>query len=271
MKSGRPSSGRAVAQRGAQCATATSGSRCATVRVDTSAILTDRRDRIDTMDQDALPLSAAEARALGCLIEKQATTPDVYPLTVNAAHAAANQKTARDPVMSLDPGTVHHALRQLEAKRLARQVFSSRAERYEHCADTGFGVPRAQLTLLGLLLLRGPQTVGELQMRSERLHAFADAEDVRHHLDRLVQRDPALVVLLPRASGQREDRYMHLLCGEVDIPAASASVENHAAAEHAAPGLAARVAALEAEVSELKRQMATLVVESSTDGGASGD
>ena len=133
-------------------------------------------------------LSAAEARALGCLIEKEATTPDAYPLTANAAHVAANQKTAREPVMTLDPGEVHHALRELETKRLAKQVFSSRAERYEHRTGAFFSLPQPQVALLGLLLLRGAQTVHELFARSERLAKFADADDVRHHLERLVQR-----------------------------------------------------------------------------------
>ena len=106
-------------------------------------------------------LGVAEARVLGCLIEKEATTPDAYPLTVNAAHVAANQKTAREPVMALDPGEVHHALRQLEATKLARQVFSSRAERYEHRTGACFSLPQPQVALLGLLLLRGAQTVHE--------------------------------------------------------------------------------------------------------------
>jgi uncharacterized protein YceH (UPF0502 family) len=113
-------------------------------------------------DETAVPLlSAAEARVLGCLIEKEATTPDAYPLTVNAAHVAANQKTEREPVMTLDPGEVHHALRALETKRLAKQVFSSRAERYEHRTGAFFSLPQPQVALLGLLLLRGAQTVHE--------------------------------------------------------------------------------------------------------------
>ena len=108
-------------------------------------------------DSPELPLlTAAEARVLGCLVEKEATTPDAYPLTVNAAHVAANQKTARDPVMNLNPGDVHHALRQLDTRQLAKQVFSSRAERYEHRAGAYFSLPQAQVALLGLLLLRGP-------------------------------------------------------------------------------------------------------------------
>lgn len=215
------------------------------------------------MEADAtiLPLTAAEARVLGCLIEKQAITPDVYPLTVNAAQAAANQKTAREPVLSLDPGAVHHALRELERKGLAKQVFSSRAERYEHRAEACFSLPKPQVALLGLLLLRGAQTLHELLARSERLHAFADAEDVRHHLERLAQHAPALAVLLPRAAGQREDRYAHLLCGAVDMQAEAASASATGARSPAASGLVDRVEALEADLAMLREQLARLLAE----------
>ena len=211
------------------------------------------------MNDTALPvLNAAEARALGCLIEKEATTPDTYPLTVNAALAAANQKTAREPVLALNEGEVHHALRQLEAKGLARQQFSSRAERYEHRVGALFGLPQQQVALLGLLLLRGAQTAFELLARSERLCRFADIEDLRHHLDRLMQRQPALVVQVPRGPGQREDRYLHLLCGEVDATAFVARDPVRASAEQAGTGLEARVAALESEVAELRQALAAL-------------
>jgi len=206
---------------------------------------------------DSLPLlTAAEARVLGCLIEKEATTPDVYPLTIAAAQGAANQKTAREPVMALETGAVNHALRQLEEKGLARKVFSSRADRYEHRTAAHFGLPPQQVVLLGLLLLRGPQTAGELLSRSERLHAFADTDEVRHQLDRLALRQ--LVVQVPRGPGQREDRFAHLLCGPVDMDAITARDAN-AGGEAPAPGLAARVSALEAEVAELREQVERLL------------
>ena len=208
-------------------------------------------------DHPAVPLlSAAEARALGCLIEKQATTPEAYPLTVNAAHVAANQKTARDPVLTLDPGGVHHALRQLEAMGLAKQVFSSRAERYEHRTAALLSVPQPQVVLLGLLLLRGAQTANELLARSERLAKFTDADDVRHHLERLIQRQPALVVQVPRGPGQREDRYLHLLCGPVDVAAIAARMTQRAEPDPSA--LEARVAALESEMAALREAIAAL-------------
>ncbi len=203
-------------------------------------------------------LDAAQARLLGCLVEKEATTPDVYPLTVNAAQSAANQKTARDPLMNIDAGTVQHGLRQLEAMGLARQHFSSRADRYEHRLQAALDLTRQQTVLLALLLLRGPQTLAELVTRAERLHRFADSDEARHAMDRLLQRE--LAVLLPRAPGQREDRFMHLLCGEVDGAALAA---RHAAqTERAAvPGdsqLHERVAQLEAAVAELRAELAAL-------------
>jgi uncharacterized protein len=200
-------------------------------------------------------LDAAQARVLGCLVEKEATTPDAYPLTVNAAQVASNQKTAREPVLALETGEVHRALRQLEGLGLARQQFSSRAERYEHRLETALGLTRQQVVLVGLLLLRGPQTVSELFSRSERLLRFQDADELRHHLDRLAQRD--LVVVLPRASGQREDRYMHLLCGPVDLSALSVSSTGSARSE-ATEGLEARVQALEEQVAALQEQLARL-------------
>lgn len=210
-------------------------------------------------DSPDLPLlTATEARVLGCLIEKEATTPDAYPLTVNAAQVAANQKTARDPVLTLDPGDVHHALRRLDAMKLARQVFSSRAERYEHRTGSYLDVPQAQVALMGLLLLRGPQTVAELYTRCERLAKFADADDVRHHLERLARRQPALVVQLPRGPGQREDRYMHLLCGPVDVVALNERLASQRSDSAEPSALEARVAALESEIAALRDEVAAL-------------
>ena len=200
-------------------------------------------------------LDATEARVLGCLIEKAATTPETYPLTVNAAQAAANQKTAREPLMALDPGAVHHALRSLERQGLAKQTFSARAERYEHRAGEALGITRPQQALLALLLLRGAQTVSELFARSERLSRFDDADGVRHQLERLAQR--GLVLRVPRGPGQREDRYVHLLCGPVDVGALPAATPD-AGAERGDAGLAARVDALEAELAALRERLATL-------------
>lgn len=196
-------------------------------------------------------LSATEARILGSLIEKEATTPEQYPLTQNAVQVACNQKTSREPIMALEPGEVGHALRQMENRRLVRAIHAPRAQRYEHLAAQAYGLTRQQQAIVALLLLRGPQTQAELLARSERLATFRDAEDLAHCLDRLVQRSPALLVRLPRAPGQREERWMHLLCGPVDVEALAAQ---HRASTPAREdeGLAARVAELEARVAALE-------------------
>ncbi|MEA9787591.1 DUF480 domain-containing protein [Xanthomonas campestris pv. raphani] len=204
-------------------------------------------------------LDTAQARVLGCLIEKEATTPDAYPLTVNAAQVAANQKTAREPVLTLQTGVVHHALRQLETLGLVRQQFSSRAERYEHRLGSALDLTRQQVAVIGLLLLRGPQTLGELFARSERLARFNDGDDVRHHLERLIQR--GLAVQLPRASGQREDRYAHLLSGELDLEALQAAAARAAPSARSGADsseLEARVLSLETTVAELQDALSAL-------------
>ena len=167
----------------------------------------------------AVLLDPVEARVLGCLVEKAATTPEVYPLTLNAVVAACNQKSNRDPVLELEPGAVGHALRQLEGKRLVAGSMSARASRYEHRLDQALNLTPRQRALLALMFLRGPQTAPELLARSDRLAEFASLDDVRSTLERLAQREPALAVRIPRSGGQREDRYMHLLCGEVDVTA----------------------------------------------------
>ena len=198
-----------------------------------------------------LTLTETEARVLGCLVEKEATTPDVYPMTVNALVVAANQKTSRDPVMNLSPGDVGHALRQLDRRGLVKQIFASRADRYEHRFAQKYGVTAQQQVLLALLLLRGLQTVPELLNRSERLVKFADADDLRHALDRLAERQPALVVRVPRGPGQREDRWAQQLTGPVDLDALPQPTSRERDSSGGS-GLLARVEALEARVAELE-------------------
>ena len=197
------------------------------------------------------PLTATEARILGCLVEKEATTPEQYPLTENAIVVAGNQKTAREPVMELTPGEVGHALRQLEPRGLVRSVHGSRAQRYEHRFDKAFGVTAQQQALLAVLLLRGPQTLAELQTRTERLAKFNDADDARHALERLIERE--LVLRLPKAAGQREERWMHLLCGPVDVSALAAAAPERSAGRES---LEARLEALEVRVAGLEARLA---------------
>ncbi len=187
---------------------------------------------------------------MGALIEKEATTPEAYPLTANAIVLACNQKNNREPVMELEPGEVGHALRELEQRGLIRSVHGARAQRYEHRFAPKFSVTVKQQAVLSIMMLRGPQTVPELFNRCERLSAFADIEEVRLTLDRLMQRTPTLVVKLGRAPGQREDRYMHLLCGAVDESAFPIAARTVHAAERI--GLEARVEALESAMHELR-------------------
>lgn len=198
-------------------------------------------------------LSPIEQRLLGCLIEKEATTPEAYPLTVNALVLAANQKTNREPVMELEPGAVGHAIRQMEARGLVAVVDGARAVRYTHRTAQAYSVTARQQAVLAVLLLRGAQTAGELLLRTERLARFADLDELRHTLERLEQHAPPLVVNIGRGPGQREDRYMHLLGGPVDVE--SFATRAHAATATTDAGLEERVAQLETEVAALKEAL----------------
>jgi len=194
-------------------------------------------------------LNAIEARVLGSLIEKKELTPDVYPLTLNAAQSATNQKTAREPVMALEPSDIHRAFSSLQEKGLVRQVSGSRVERYEHELSQRFSLTRGQTALIGLMLLRGPQTAHELLARSERMARYASAEELTSDLDLLIGRRPPLVQLVERGPGQREDRFAHLFAGLVETPVRAAATFQSAPQSD----LEVRVAALEEELAELKR------------------
>lgn len=196
-------------------------------------------------------LTVIEARVLGCLVEKAALTPDQYPLTANAAMVAANQKTAREPVMELELGEVGHALRTLEDKKLVRCQHAARASRYEHRFEEVYTLTGPQRVILCLLLLRGPQTAPELLTRSERMIRLGDVEQVRDTLDRLTRRQPALAVRIPRQGGQREDRYMHLLCGPEHAERAAAQMARDEPGDSGGGGLSDRVTALEEQVARL--------------------
>lgn len=202
--------------------------------------------------------NSVEIRVLGALIEKQASNPESYPLTLNAVVLACNQKTSREPVMSLTPGQVGQALRALEAQGMTRLQMGNRADRWEQRVDKALELVPAQLVLLGLLLLRGPQTLNELLTRSARLHAFEDIEQVQHQLDRLVSRELALH--LPRQAGQREDRYTHALGDRAEVEAILAARQQAGGertvasnvAQERIDALEARIAALEARLAELE-------------------
>jgi uncharacterized protein len=199
-------------------------------------------------------LTPIEARILGSLVEKAATTPDVYPLTLNNIVLACNQKTAREPTMSLNPGDVGHALRQMEVRGVVKSEYGARSERYFHRLDKAFDLTPAQTCLVALLMLRGPQTLHELLTRSERQHRFADLDDVRHTLERMAEREGPIVRRLPRGGGQREDRYAHLLCGEPEIPERSADSSPRFRDSDTIDALLARIDALEARVAALESQ-----------------
>lgn len=213
-----------------------------------------------------MQLTANEARVLGSLLEKSVITPEQYPLTLNALTNACNQKSSREPVMSLAQGVVQHTVRDLEAKHLVRieENFRSRVEKYvQRFCNTPFSefqFDEAQYAIICLLLLRGPQTPGELRAHSGRLHDFADNDAVVDSLRGLIERDgDPLVVKLPRTPGRKDSEYMHLFFGPIDVEARAAEVESRtmapASERVSVADLARRVEALEAELAELKQRL----------------
>ena len=198
---------------------------------------------------------------LGCLVEKEITTPEYYPLSLNALLHACNQKSNRDPLMNLDEDAVRQALRALGEQMLARSASGdSRVAKYEHRLSEVFNFTRPETAILCELLLRGPQTPGELRSRAERMHPFEDLSVVHTTLKHLMEHEPALVKLLPRQAGNKEARYAHLLSGEVEVREAAA--EREVSVLKAAPEngrlaqLEEEVASLKQEIVELKRQFA---------------
>jgi uncharacterized protein YceH (UPF0502 family) len=227
-----------------------------------------------------LRLSAAQARVLGALMEKEATTPDYYPLTLNALVNACNQRSNREPVMDLDEEDVRLALRMLEDRCLAGRARSAdgRVPKYEHWLGEAFNFTRAETALVCVLLLRGPQTPGELRGRTERIHRFEEIGDVLAGLQKLMEREPALAAVLPRQPGTKESRYAHLFSGPAEFPAAPADeLPDESAYDRRSPlpaariavapapalagpdaGQEERIASLEAAVLQLRQEMADL-------------
>ena len=219
---------------------------------------------------------AIEIRVVACLVEKQRTTPDVYPLSLNSLRIACNQATNRDPVVDYDEATVVEALRRLALRGWTRLASSGgRARKYRHLLDEALGVDPAEISLLAVLMLRGAQTPGELKQRSERLHSFADLGAVQETLERLVEREQ--VARHPRRPGQKEDRYEQLLGGDDEAPAplanssaepadspsttADSPADSPATTMDDAPSLPPpgdRLNRLEAELAELRQQVAAL-------------
>jgi uncharacterized protein len=216
-----------------------------------------------------LLLTPTETRVLGSLIEKDITTPDYYPLSLNALVNACNQKNNRDPVMNLDEQTVRDALTTLQEKRLAGPASGadSRVPKYEHRLQEVFNFDRREIAILCVLLLRGPQTPGELRSRTDRMYHFEALDDVISTLDRLAQRDPALVAILPRQPGTKESRYTHLFSGRpptsdafrsADVARApSPANSNSSTPADRLANLEEEVASLRRELSEVQQQLAT--------------
>ena len=209
----------------------------------------------DTSAARPLPiLSLLETRVLGVLVEKQRTVPDSYPLTLNAVMSGCNQKTSRNPVLEVSDAQAQTAIDSLKGYSLVDESSGGRASRYAHNMDRVLRIPSQSSILLTVLMLRGPQTAGELRIASERMHNFADISSVEGFLDELAERPAgALVIKLPRLPGARENRWAHLLSGEPaidDVPAAAVSGTDASLGEVAA--LRANVSRLEAEVAELK-------------------
>ena len=193
---------------------------------------------------------------LGCLVEKEITTPEYYPLSLNALLHACNQKSNREPLMNLEEDSVRQALRALGEQALARSASGdSRVAKFEHRLSEVFNFSRPETAILCELLLRGPQTPGELRSRAERMHPFEDLSVVHTTLKHLMEREPALVKLLPRQAGNKEARYAHLLSGDVEVREAPAEREAPVSKGMSENG---RLAQLENEVTSLQREIADL-------------
>lgn len=212
----------------------------------------------------SLDLSEVEARVLGALIEKESATPEYYPLSLNALVNACNQKSNREPVMSLDEETVRRALRSLTDQYVVRSASGdSRVVKFEHRLNELYNFHRHEIALLCVLLLRGPQTPGELRTRTERMYSFEDLDAVHSALNLLMRRDPPLVEVLPRQPGTKESRYMHLLSGDIVPPDSAAARDDDSHSDSAQPpGLSAaevsRITDLENELASLRRELEIL-------------
>ena len=202
-------------------------------------------------------LNEVETRVLGALIEKELTTPEYYPLSLNALVNACNQKSNRDPVMNLDEDSVREAMRTLDKKGLAGPADNmlSRVTKYEHRLQEAYNFTRHETAILAELLLRGPQTPGELRTRADRMHKFDDLGIALSTLQRLMKREPTLVKVLPRQPGTKEARYAHLLSGDVELPPQESAA---GAAPTSSAGSGDRIARLEDQVENLQKEIAEL-------------
>ncbi len=201
-------------------------------------------------------INATEARILGSLVEKQLTTPEYYPLTLNTLVNACNQKNNREPVMSLDEATVSKALDSLRDRNLVYVFYgsTSRVPKYKHMLPSVYELEPDEVAVMAVMLLRGPQTLGELRTRTERMHEFSNLGEVQETLDRLMRRDDPLVIKLPVLQGQKEARFAHLLSGEIDVDALAVQM----ATPRRSGGDPERMEKLEEEVAALRLEVESL-------------
>lgn len=208
--------------------------------------------------QRTFELSPIQVRVLGAMLEKKETTPDQYPLTLNSLRNACNQKSARQPVTAYTEGEVGHAIRELEEMGLVRESWGARVAKYEHAVGKAWQLHGRGLALMCVLMLRGPQTLGEMRSNSHRLFEFGDLEDVRLVLNRLIE--SGFAVALPRQTGQKEGRFAHLLCGEPQLPEPAArppSPAHSSNRERAGDSeLLERIEALEARLAAIEEKLA---------------
>jgi len=202
-------------------------------------------------------ITPTEARIIGSLVEKQLTTPEYYPLTLNALVNACNQKNNRDPVMSLDEATVSNSIEHLRDRNLVYVFYgsTSRVPKYKHMLPTYYELEPAEVAVMAVLMLRGAQTIGELRERTSRMHEFAGLDDVQETLNTLINRDDPLVTRLERLPGQKDARFAHLLCGAIDVEALAATQPARSAHSESS---SERIAKLESEMERLSGELAEM-------------
>lgn len=214
----------------------------------------------DSVATNDAMLTDLEARILGALMEKQLTTPEGYPLTLNSLLLACNQKTSREPVTHLNQGEVQRCVSNLQDRKLVDVDYGSRAHRYDQRLTRVLGVDKSVQALLNVMLLRGPQTAAELFTRTQRMFEFASSDSLEEKLQSLCEKTAPLIVRIPRQAGQREDRYMHLLCGAPDLDALAAQMVS--SGKKSTQGeLEERVAILEQQVVSLQQQLEQLLAQ----------
>jgi uncharacterized protein YceH (UPF0502 family) len=220
----------------------------------------------DIPTEEQALLNAMEARVLGSLMEKQLTTPDQYPLTLNSLQLACNQKTSREPVSNYDSGPLQRCVSELQDRQLIAVDYGSRASRYDQRLTRVLSVDKPTQAILTVLLLRGPQTVAEILTRTQRMSDFGSPQALEEKLQSLCAKTKPLIIHIPRQVGQREDRYTHLLCGQPDLSAIAAMQSSGGSSNRSSSGndeqvtqLEQKIQQLESRIELLEKQVATLM------------